>query len=379
MPNDTKIRLLKMVTNFKIGGTERQVANMALRIDPARFDLHLGCLQKWGELLEELKTLEVPRPEFRIGSLYGAKTFGQTLRLARYIKQNFIQIVHSYGFYSNMFVVPAAKLAGRAIIIASIRDTGEILTPLQRRVQKQVCRLADCVLVNAEAIRQMLIDQGYRPDKIAVIRNGIVTSPIVRETKSEKLRAELGIPAQSRIVMVSSRLNPMKGVEYFLEAAAWVANRIPDAVFLIVGDGENRGELESRAAALGLRNRIIFTGFRTDVPELLREASIVVLPSLSEGLSNSLLEASAMGVPVIAANVGGNPEVVEDGVTGILVAPRNSDELAGAMLRLLESPERARQMGGAGRSRVSDRFGVERAVTEVQQLYQRLLAERRAA
>ena len=371
-----KIKLLKIVTNFKIGGTERQVANLALRIDSSKFDLHLGCLQNWGELLRELEPLHVPRPEFRIGRLYGAKTFREAIRLAGYIKKNFIQIVHSYGFYSNVFVVPAARLGGAPVIIASIRDTGEILTPMQQRVQKMVCRLADCVLVNAEAIRRMLIAQGYRQDKIAVIPNGIVLSQPAGEKSGARLRAELGFSPDQRIVMVSSRLNPMKGIEYFVEAAATVAARVPDSVFLIVGDGANRSQLESKARALGLGSRMVFAGFRTDVPDLLPEASIVVLPSLSEGLSNSLLEAMGAGIPVIAAKVGGNPEIVEDGVTGILVPAKDSSALASAMCTLLDDPELARQMGAAGMRRVAERFGVDRAVDEVEQLYEHLVGAR---
>ncbi len=374
--NENKIRVLKMVTNFKIGGTERQVANLALRIDSSKFDLHLGCLQNWGELLQELETLDVPRPEFRIGSLYGPKTMRQTIRLAHYIRKNVIHIVHSYGFYSNVFTVPAARLAGARVIIASIRDTGEVLTPMQRHVQKQICRFADCVLVNADAIRHMLIDQGYRADKIVVIRNGIVLSQSARKKRGLELRAELGLLPSTRIVMVSSRLNPMKGIEYFLEAAAWVAGKISDTAFLIVGDGANRSELESRARAFGLANRIIFTGFRTDVQDLLPEASIVVLPSLSEGLSNSLLEAAAIGIPMIAATVGGNPEVVENGVNGILVPPKSSTALAKAMCELLENPERARQMGEAGKRMVAERFAVDRAVRDVQHLYEHLVETR---
>lgn len=371
-----KIKLLKIVTNFKIGGTERQVANLALRIDSSRFDLHLGCLQNWGELLRELEPLQVPRPEFRIGRLYSAKTFREAIRLAGYIKKNLIQIVHSYGFYSNVFVVPAARLGGAPVIIASIRDTGEILTPMQQRMQKMVCRLADCVLVNAEAIRRALIAQGYRPDKIAVIPNGIVLLQPAGGNSGARLRAELGISPTARIVMVASRLNPMKGIEYFVEAAAAVAVRVPDSVFLIVGDGANRTQLENHARALGLESRMVFAGFRTDVPDLLPEATIAVLPSLSEGLSNSLLEAMGAGVPVIAAKVGGNPEIVEDGVTGILVPARDSGALSRAMGTLLDDPELARQMGAAGKRRVAEQFGVDRAVGVVEQLYERLVGAR---
>ena len=175
-----RIRLLQMLTNFHIGGTERQVANLALGIDSSHFDLHLGCLRHSGELLAELETLRVPRSEFRIGSLYSPKTLWQGIRLAHYVRRNLIQIVHSYGFYPNVFTVPVARLAGASIVVASIRDTGDLLTPMQRRLQKMVCRLADCVLVNAGAIRESLLEQGYDPSNIVVIRNGITRSTSAR-------------------------------------------------------------------------------------------------------------------------------------------------------------------------------------------------------
>src|ERR1700680_875518 len=246
-----RIKLLKIVTNFKIGGTERQFTNLALRIDSSRFELHLGCLQNYGELLEEIETLDIPRPEFRIGRLYSLKTMRQAMRLGQYIRRNLIQVVHSYGFYANVFSVPAAWLAGTPIVVASIRDTGDILTAMQRRVQRAVCRLADCVLVNAEAIRQTLIAEGYNSQKIVVIRNGIVSSRFEKIHRGVGLRQELGLLPWHRLVMVSSRLNRMKGIEYFLDAAAIVANRFPDVRFLIVGDGATRRELPERSQKLG--------------------------------------------------------------------------------------------------------------------------------
>ena len=368
-----RIKLLKIVTNFKIGGTERQFTNLALRIDSSRFELHLGCLQNYGELLEEIETLDIPRPEFRIGRLYSLKTMRQAMRLARYIRRNLIQVVHSYGFYANVFSVPAARLAGTPIVVASIRDTGDILTAMQRRVQRAVCRLADCVLVNAEAIRQTLIAEGYNSQKIVVIRNGIVSSRFEKTHRGVGLRQELGLLPLHRLVMVSSRLNRMKGIEYFLDAAATVASRFPDVRFLIVGDGANRSELQERSQKLGLDQRVVFTGFRTDVPDLLSEATLSVLPSLSEGLSNSLLESMAAGVPVIAANVGGNPEIIEHGVSGLLVPPRDAAALAGAMSNLLADADLTSRLGQAGRQRVSELFSVERSVGETERFYERLM------
>jgi L-malate glycosyltransferase len=373
MQTPNRIRLLKMLTSFQIGGTERQVANLALGIHASRFDLHLACLRNRGELLQELEQLRVPRPVFDIGRLYAPETLWQAIRLIRYIRHHLIQIVHTYGFYPNVFAVPAARLAGASIVVASIRDRGDILTPMQRRVQKLACRLADCVLVNAEAIREALIHQGYRPGNIVVIRNGVVASRPAARQNGAALRRELGVPAAAPLIFVFSRLNTMKGLEYFIEAAALVAGKVPEARFLIVGDGAKRTELEAHAKRLGLENKVIFTGFRTDVPKLLSEAAISVLPSLSEGLSNSLLESMSAGVPVIAANVGGNPEIIEHDVSGLLVPVRDSAALAAAMGRLLDDPQLAAQFGEAGRERVATVFSMERSLGEVENLYERLV------
>jgi L-malate glycosyltransferase len=368
-----RIKLLQMLTNFHIGGTERQVANLALGIDSAHFDLHLACLWNSGELLAELETLRVPRPEFRIGSLYSPKTLWQGIRLAHYVRRNLIQIVHSYGFYPNVFTVPAARLAGASIVVASIRDTGDWLTPMQRWLQKLVCRLADCVLVNAEAIRQNLLEQGYDGRNIVVIRNGITLSRFAAKSRNAVLRRELGVPLAARLVAVFSRLNRFKGVEYFLDAASLLAGKFPDVYFLVVGDGLNKEELEEYARHLGLGQRIVFTGFRSDVPDLLSEVAISVLPSLSEGTSNTLLESMAAGVPVIATRVGGNPEVIVDGVSGLLVPPRDSAALAAAAARLLEDEELALTLGLAGKCRVSELFSQEGSVHQTEHLYQRLV------
>ena len=368
-----KIKLLQMLTNFHIGGTERQVANLALGIDASHFDLHLACLRHSGELLAELETLRVPRSEFRIGRLYSPQTLWQGIRLARYVRRNLIQIVHSFGFYPNVFTVPVARLAGAAIVVASIRDTGDLLTGMQRRLLKLVCRLADCVLVNAEAIRENLLEQGYCPSNIVVIRNGITLPKAPGKEPGALLRRELGIPLSARVVAVFSRLNRMKGVQYFLDAAMVLAAKFPDVHFLVVGDGESKTELEEHARRLGLGQRVVFTGFRGDVPDLLAEAAISVLPSLSEGTSNTLLESMAAGIPVVATRVGGNPEVVEDGVSGLLVPPRDSAALAAATARLLEDPDLASRLGQAGVRRVSELFSIDGSVHQTEHLYQRLV------
>ncbi|OFV94282.1 MAG: hypothetical protein A3F68_08770 [Acidobacteria bacterium RIFCSPLOWO2_12_FULL_54_10] len=377
IPSD-RVRLLKFVGLFAIGGTEKQVINMVRSIDSSRFDVHLACFNRWGQLSKEIETLGIPISEYRINCLYNYQTVRQQIRFAGFLKRNRIQVVHAYGFYSMVFAVPAARLARVPVVVASIRDTGELLTPLQKRAQKAVCRLADSVLVNAAAVREWLVGQGYNERKIEVIHNGIASDRIDGGGGGQRLRRELGLPPNVPVVAMLSRLNRMKGGAFFLEAAAAVASRFPEVRFLVVGDvgcGEKsyREELEHQAIRLGLGDRVLFTGFRLDIPDILSELSVSVLPSLSEGLSNVLLESMAAGVPVIATKVGGNPEVVEDGVNGLLVPPGDPQALAQAMCRLLERPELARYYGQAGKRRIAEGFSLGRMVRQTEQHYLNLL------
>jgi glycosyltransferase involved in cell wall biosynthesis len=177
----------------------------------------------------------------------------------------------------------------------------------------------------------------------------------------------------------------VKGLEDFLDAAALVARRNGAARFLIVGDGhvcrdgavvpdaEYRQALEARARRLGLGDRVVFTGVRLDVPEVLAQVAVSVLPSLSEGLSNVVIESMAAGVPVVATRVGGTPELVEEGRTGLLTPPRDPVALAGAICRVLEDRELASRFGQAGRRRIAEHFSLERMVRDTEGLYERLL------
>lgn len=374
-----RIRLLKFLTCFAIGGTEQQVLNLGKALDPTLFELHLACLGRWGDLLKEVEVRRIPVLEYKIKSLFYPGTFKEQCKFAGDLRQHRIQILHTYSFYPNVFAIPAARLAGVPVIVASIRDTGELWTPLQRRAQKIMCRLANRIVVNAEAIKQQLIAEGYPQEQITVIPNGIVCSRFQRNGRGAALRQELGLPLHVPLVAVLSRLTRTKGLEYFLEAAAIVAARVPAARFLIVGDVPKgsgdayRQELERYAFRLGLRQQVVFTGFRLDVPELLTEVSVSVLPSLSEGLSNVLLESMAAGAPVVATQVGGNSEAVKDGVTGLLVPPRDPAGLAEAICRFLENPRLASRFGQAGRQRVIEHFSLERMVQETDCLYQKLL------
>jgi len=379
MAGGERIPVLTFLTNFLIGGTERQVVNLLRDIDRARFDVQLACFQRLGPLLEEVAA-DVALTEYPITTLPSPRTLWQQARLARHVRARGIRIVHSYGLYPNLFAIPAARLAGAELVVASIRDTGDHLTRLQNALQKWACRAADHVLVNALAVKTLLARQGYDAARISVIPNGIDVSQFRPRGSALELRRELGLPAQAPVVAVVSRLNRLKGVEYFLEAAAHVARRFGEARFLIVGDSLSaayRDELKAGALRLGLADRAVFTGFRNDISELLSDVSASVLPSLSEGLSNVVLESMAAGVPVVATSVGGTPEMLEHGVTGLLVPPRDAAALADAISSLLADPSRAASMGRAARQCVVERFSLEAMVRETERLYLRLLEQSR--
>lgn len=369
------IRLLKFLAYLAIGGTERQVLNIRQGLDASRFNVHLGCFGFFDEQLAE-DLSGTPIEVYKVRNLYGVGTIKECLRFASYLKQNQIDIVHAYNFYANVFAVPAARLARVPVVLASIRDTGDSLTAKQRAVNRLFCRLADRVIVNAEAIKRILVAEGYRRERITVIPNGILCPPLEKD-KDPFLRQEFGLSVDDVLIGVISRIARGKGLEYLLDAAPEVIARIPRAKFLIIGDNsfnpEYREELKRQTIRLGLQDRVVFTGFRLDVPRILSSLTVSVLPSLNEGLSNSLLESMAAACPVVATTVGGNPEVVVDGETGFLVPPRNPAALVEAICRVVLTPGLRNSLGQAGRQRVLTHFSNERMIRNVERLYGELL------
>jgi L-malate glycosyltransferase len=367
-----KLRVLKFLNVFAIGGTERQFVNIVQRLDPQRFDLHIGCFRKWGAFLPAIEACGLPVTAFNVKGMISSKTVATQLQFARYLREHRIQVLHTYGWYANVFGIPAAKLAGVPVTIASIRDTGAHQTNSQLKVQKAVTRLASCVLANSDAVRDWLLSQGYRREKLRVIRNGIV--PESHRTPSLRtIREELGIPQDAPLVGTVCRLSPVKALSDFVNAAAITLRQHPEARFLIIGDGEERIALTKQVQQAGILDRVIFTGFRTDTAQILPQLTVSVLSSLTEGLSNTLLESMSAGLPVVATRVGGNPEIIADGVTGILVPARNPEALSEAIGRLLSDSNLARQMGAAGRERIRQQFSVDNAVHQTEELYQDLL------
>ena len=288
--------------------------------------------------------------------------------LARYLRTHRIRLVHCFDFYSDILGVIAARVAGVPAVIASQRELGDLRTPLQRRFYRLAMRLADYVLVNAEAVAERLARaRVLGPERIVLIPNGVNTvrfspQPIPRRHRAGHVR-----------VGTVANLRAEKGLEHLVQAMVLVRDRYPRERLTIWGDGPVRADLTRLIDEVGLSGGAELRGATTEPETALQTMDIFVLPSLSEACPNVLLEAMASGLPVVTTRVGGNPALVEDEVTGLLVPSGDPDALAKAIMRLIEDPLLAHRLGAAAREVVCARFGVDRMLARVQALYERAL------
>jgi len=289
-----------------------------------------------------------------------------------------LDIVVGTGYFTNLLTrLAATGMRVRVVNLvqvdptASLADGGSHGGLLVRNAADMTTRgRTDAYVAVSDAIRRALIGSGVAPGRVHVVRNGVDAEAIraaAREPHSASLPAGDG-----PLVGCVARLERVKGVADFVDAAALVAREIPSARFVVAGDGSEAESLAARRTP-ALADRLAFMGHLDHVEPLVAALDVLALPSLSEALGLVLLEAGALGVPVVATAIGGVPEVVDDGVTGILVSPGQPPALAEAVTQLLRDPARARAMGAAGRARVEREFTLERTVTRHLAVYEGLL------
>ncbi len=270
--------------------------------------------------------------------------------------------------------VPAAWLARVPVILSCRRDLSHWwwYTPRRRRFLRHIQNRSTYVIANSQAVRDFLVEKdGFDSNLIRVIRNGV---DLERFTNVRPDRQELfpQLKAESQLIAVVANMNvETKGHTDLIRAAAEVSREFRDAKFLLVGDGAERTRLEVMTAELGLSKTVLFLGRRNDVPNLLACCDLFVLPSWAEGLPNSVLEAMAAGLPIVATRVGGTPEIIEAGVSGLLVSPRDSHALAVAISRLLGNKGFAKELGRSAQEHARAEFGFDRLLSELDSLYAR--------
>src|SRR5438445_4273202 len=366
-------RVLYLIDTLNVDGTETQMVQAAIRLHSPFHHVTVGCLRAKGPLLEVLQPAGIPVVEFRKKKPHLSFTgLYQLMRLALVLRRGQFHVIHAHDLWANLLGVPAAWLARTPIIISSRRYLADLdwYTPWRNKIIRTIYRLSTHVIVNSASVRQLLIERDRLPsEKIHVIYNGV---DVDRFAGARRDRGRLlgGVGSGSRLIaVVANMYGQVKGHACLIEAARIVCRAVPSAKFVLVGDGAERPKLEQQVGQVGLEKDFLFLGRRQDVPELLACCDLSVLPSEAEGMPNSVLESMAAGIPVVATRVGGTPEIILDGVDGLLVPPRNPPALADAILRVLQDADLARRLSRNGQARMRTHFSYDRLIAQLEQIY----------
>jgi L-malate glycosyltransferase len=355
-----------MTNTLEVGGSERQFCALAEMLDGRDFDVSLGCMRRCGPLQTRVADIQEFLP---VGNFFSWKALLARWTLARYLRTHKIAVAHAFDFYSNLMLLPTARLVRVPVVIGSHRQLGDLLTPCQFAAQMVAFRMCDRVVCNSHAAAGRLMAAGLQEGKVALISNAIPDRMF--EPCDPVLPKKHGV---LRVGLIGRMNNPVKNHAMFLHSAARVIATCNQVEFLLAGDGYLRPDLQNLARTLELEDRVIFLGEREDIPAVLAAIDVSVVASSSESLSNVILESMAAGVPVVATNVGGNAELVQHGQTGLLVAPNEEQRLAEAIQQLLVRPELRHQYAARAQCWVRDHFGADNIRRQYECLYENLLA-----
>ena len=344
------------------GGTEGQLAGLIERLDRSQFRPHLCTIKQTGATRP---LTDCPRLSLNVPELASGRTLAAALKLRDYLKIERIQIVHSFFQDATVFSQWTARWAGIPVRLGSLRDMGFWREPKIEFLMRHTYPLLSALVANSHAVKARFMQLDHLdPRRIRVVPNGVDATAFAFHAQG---------PEPPVVLFLGNLNRKVKRPDLFLSAATMLAPRYPQVLWLIVGDGQFRPELEAMARDLGLGRRVVFAGRHTDVSPFLARAAIGVNCSDSEGFSNSVLEYMLAGCAVVATAVGGNQELIRHDENGLLVKPNDTEALAGAIDRLLAEPERAIRLRATARQSVESGFSWERSCSSHQDLYRELL------
>jgi len=366
------IRILYVHGETAIGGAERTLLHTIRGLDRDQFAPIVICPSQ-GPLVKELKSQNVPMATLPLPAWRKIKSFPYLLpavySLFRFLVRERIQLVHS----NDMWWVPqttwASQLA-RIPCLAHIRQELE-----SKRVRQYRLKSPQRLIAVSKQVKQQLEEGGVMGNRVRVVYDAIDLEQCDSSINPQVVRETYGIQPGELVVGTVAHLFPRKGYEFLIPAMAEVRRAVPNVRWLVLGEGDPHytAKLTNLIAKNGLEGLTRFLGYQSDIFPFLHAMDCVVLPSIMEGFGFVLVEAMAVGKPVIASRVGGIPEIVEDGVTGILVDPRNSQSLAKHIILLLQDPQRRLTMGRAGKKRVQEHFTSKRMNEQLCEVYSELL------
>jgi glycosyltransferase involved in cell wall biosynthesis len=369
--NQPRVRVVYLAHALMVGGAEEMVLSLVRHL-PARFEPVVVCINQSGPIGDEIRAAGVPLHV--LGLTPGIAHPFDILRLRDFLFALEPQIVHTFLLTASLYGRLAAMLAGVPIVIGSEVNIYERKRPLHAIAERWLMRWTDAVVTSAEAVREFYVRQiGTDRSKVEVIYNAVDWTQLQVTMGRDEMRTSSGIPRDVPLAGILARLTEQKAHRVLFEALARTP-ALANMHLAVAGTGELRDELERRAAALGLEQRVHFLGVRRDVGNVLGALDMFVLPSLWEGLPLALVLAMGAGLPVVATAVAGVPEVVAHGERGLLVNPGDAAGLGAALARLLTNPQEGRELGDAARAFVRPRFGADVFTQSTIGLYDRLRA-----
>jgi glycosyltransferase involved in cell wall biosynthesis len=356
--------VLHTEASLGLGGQEIRILTETRWLLDHGWDALIAC-QPSARLLGEARAAGLPVVAV---AMRGALDVSALLALRRLVRERGAALVHTHSSVDSWLGALAARSAGVPVV-----RSRHVSIPILRR-RALVYRLAHRVLTTGDAIRAMVVAAGVPAERVVSVPAGVDTARFHPGVSGKAVREEFGLAPAAPVVGLVADVRGSKGHRYFLEAARAVLADLPDARFLIVGDGVGFEDVRRRVRELGLEGPVLMTGFRRDIPEVMAALDVLVLPSVrSEATSQVIPQALAVGVPVVATRVGGIPEIVRDGETGLLVPPADAPALAAAIVALLRDRERAAALARAGQALVRARYTLDAMMEGTTAVYRELL------
>jgi L-malate glycosyltransferase len=360
--------VLLLARELDLGGSERQLCEMARALDRERFAVHVGCFRQGGIRAREIEAAGLPVVQFPLRSFRSPSDLWLSVRtLRRYVRRHEIRVVHAFDPPTNMFLGIAARFLGRARALTSQRSFRQLRTPVHRICLRLSDRVADGVVVNCEAIHKHLaFDEQVPTQRIHLCHNGLDSrrfqrGPVMRSNR---------LAPDALVIGTVCGLRPEKDLSTLLRAFATCQLSHPNLFLVVVGDGPLRADLESEAQALGVASRCLFQPTTADVVPWLSQIDIFVLPSVSEALSNALMEAMACECACVASRIGGNPELVQHGQTGLLFETGDAASLVEHLRMLIDDSRLRRRLGRRAAESIRAKFSLETAATRLGAIYE---------
>ena len=367
-------RLLVVTDEMEVGGSQRQITHLLCHIDRSEWQPELLYFRRPSFLLDRIGAAGVP---VHCIPKNGAIDLAFLHNLIGLLRGGHYDLVHCFSLTAELWVSIAAKFVRpRPALIVSMRDMGHGLTPRQWTIKRALCRNADAIIANSARAAARLESELGGKRKVLMVPNGVETPAPLDDERRAEVRAALPIPRRGAVVVLFvGRLAAQKNIPLLFEALTRfdAASR---PVLLLAGSGPLRAELEAKAAEAGLGADAVFIGDRSDIGDVMQATDLVVLPSHDEGMSNVVLEAMAAGCAVVASDVGGNPEVIVDGESGLLFATGDADALTERLRALVLDERRRAAIGRKARERIANNYSVPALIERTSAIYRRVLDAR---